>query len=142
MALVLLISIGQILNFSSHVSYRHGRHRVHVPAAETAYVHTDEETACGHKAAEKACGRKAEERACGHKAAEKESGHRADVKADQAAVDREQAPSRKGAGDALGKASRAEAGGAEAANGDLEAVGIPPREAEALAEVQEVDSTW
>ena len=133
MALVLLISIGQILNFSSHVSYRHGRHRVHVPAAEKA---------CAHKAEEKACGHKAEEKACGRKAAEKESGHRADVKADQAAVDREQAPSRKGAVDALGKASRAEAGGAEAANGDLEAVGIPPREAEALAEVQEVDSTW
>lgn len=125
MALVLLISKGKVfLILSSRVSYNHGRHRVHVPAAETAYVHTDEEKACGRKAAEK------------------ESGHRADVKADQAAVDREQAPSRKGAGDALGKASRAEAGDAEAANGDLEAVGIPPRVAEAPAEVQEVDSTW
>jgi hypothetical protein len=90
--------------------------------------------------AERVYGRRAEERVCGRKA-EKESGHTVDVKAGEAAEDREQAPSRKGVGDAHGKApGKAEVADAEAAN--WRAVGTQPREAEAPEEDLEVDSTW
>jgi hypothetical protein len=89
--------------------------------------------------AERVYGRRAEERVCGRKA-EKESGHTVDVKAGEAAEDREQAPSRKGVGDAHGKASGRAVADAEAANWG--AVGTQPREAEAPEEDLEVDSTW
>jgi hypothetical protein len=72
--------------------------------------------------------------------AEKESGHTVDVKAGEAAEDREQAPSRKGVGDAHGKASGRAEVDAEAANWG--AVGTQPREAEAPEEDLEMDSTW
>ncbi|KAJ5668595.1 uncharacterized protein N7477_007165 [Penicillium maclennaniae] len=66
---------------------------------------------------ERACERKVEATENGRMAEAKEYAHRVDVKADQAAEDREQAPSKRAVDSALDRArGRAEAGEADAAN--------------------------
>lgn len=106
----------------------------------------DEERACGHRAEvkEHGCtaeakeyGRTVEVEEYGRTAEVKEYVHRVVVKADQAAVDREQAPKKKAAGGALGKEpGRAEAGDADAASEDPD-----DGHREATEEVLEADNT-
>jgi hypothetical protein len=107
------------------------------------YVHMDEERARGRRAEVKEHGRKAEGKEYGRTAEVSEYAHRVVVKADQAAVDREQAPKKKAADGAFDKAhdGRAEAGVADAANEDSDDGHREAMEAEVPEEVLEADST-